>query len=201
LEDCFNFGMELVFVSRDEYVLKDDASYKADLQTQYPNSFIIPEGGANYYGTMGCAEIWKEIEPKIDHLFLCAGTGCTATGLLLSMPENTKLHVVSALKGDFQKSQMEGILYTAFLDEETKNDLFQNVSFYNDYHFGGYAKTNALLFDFISKIKSEIDIALDPVYTGKAFFGMLQEILNSNYFDGSTICFLHTGGLMGARGY
>jgi 1-aminocyclopropane-1-carboxylate deaminase len=199
LKDCFNFGMELHFISRDEYYLRDDASYKADLQAQFPNSFIIPEGGANYYGLMGCAEIWKEITPQIDHMFLSAGTACTATGLLLNKPENTSIHVVSALKGDFQKKQMESLLYSAFLESDMQDELFEKVKFHNNYHFGGYAKTTTELYDFIASIKAKTALPLDSIYTGKAFFGMLEEIQKSTNYNNTTICFLHTGGLLGNR--
>jgi 1-aminocyclopropane-1-carboxylate deaminase len=199
LKDCFNFGMHLVFISRDEYFLKEDASYKADLQAKYENSFIIPEGGANYYGLMGCGEIWNEISQEIDHLFLSAGTACTATGLLLSKPEKTQIHVISALKGDFQKNQMESLLYSAFLDNEMQAELFEKVRFHNDFHFGGYAKTTPELTEFMTSIQQEIGLPLDPIYTGKAFYGMIQEIINSSIYDNSSICFLHTGGLLGSR--
>ena len=201
LQDCANFGMEFKFVDRSEYMLRGDASYKADLQAEFPNSYLIPEGGANYYGLMGCAEIWKEIQVQVDHIFTAAGTGTTAAGLLLGKPKDTKVHLVSALKGTFQRKQVEELLFSCFLEDELKEDLLNDLNIYENYHFGGYAKTTPALFDFIGEVKKDVNLELDPVYTGKTFYAMLEEVRSNSIYDNSNICFLHTGGLLGSRGY
>jgi 1-aminocyclopropane-1-carboxylate deaminase len=201
LRDCATLGMEFRFVDRNEYLLRGDASYKASLQSEYPNSYLIPEGGANYYGLMGCSEIWKEIDVEVDHIFTAAGTGTTAAGLLIGKPKNSKIHLVSALKGNFQLKQVEELLFSCFLDEELKNSLLNDLHIYEEYHFGGYAKTTPALFDFIEDMKLSLNLPLDPVYTGKTFYGMLEEVRANSSYDNTTICFLHTGGLLGSRGY
>ena len=69
-----------------------------------------------------------------------------------------------------------------------------------DYHFGGYAKVNTALIDFINNFKTTHHIPLDPVYTGKMLFG-LWDLIEKDYFRrGSTIIAIHTGGLQGIEG-
>ena len=69
-----------------------------------------------------------------------------------------------------------------------------------EYHFGGYAKVNSVLIDFINYFKKIHHIPLDPVYTGKMMFG-LWELIEKDYFRrGSTIIAVHTGGLQGIVG-
>jgi 1-aminocyclopropane-1-carboxylate deaminase len=70
----------------------------------------------------------------------------------------------------------------------------------SDYHFGGYAKVNAELISFINNFKKETKIQLDPIYTGKLFYGLL-DLISKNYFKkGTRILAIHTGGLQGISG-
>ena len=69
-----------------------------------------------------------------------------------------------------------------------------------DYHFGGYAKINAELVNFINDFKIQTTIQLDPVYTAKMVFGVLN-LIATNYFpENSKILLIHTGGLQGITG-
>jgi len=60
----------------------------------------------------------------------------------------------------------------------------------------GYAKAGREIFKCIEMVARSEGIVLDPVYTGKAFFGMLAEIENGNLY-GENILFVHTGGIFG----
>ena len=68
------------------------------------------------------------------------------------------------------------------------------------YHFGGYAKINEELIAFINAFKSDFGIPLDPVYTGKMMFGII-DLIQRNYFPANAkILAIHTGGLQGIMG-
>jgi 1-aminocyclopropane-1-carboxylate deaminase/D-cysteine desulfhydrase-like pyridoxal-dependent ACC family enzyme len=70
-----------------------------------------------------------------------------------------------------------------------------------DYHFGGYAKTKPELFAFMQDFEQQFRIPLEPVYTGKMFFGLF-DLIGKNYFPaGTKIVALHTGGLQGNAGF
>ena len=69
-----------------------------------------------------------------------------------------------------------------------------------DYHFGGYAKINEELIRFINDFYKQTNIPLDPIYTGKMMFGIL-DLINKGYFPkGAKIIAIHTGGLQGIEG-
>ena len=69
-----------------------------------------------------------------------------------------------------------------------------------NYHFGGYAKIDIELINFINEFNKQYQIKLDPVYTGKMVFGVM-DLINKNYFpENSKILMIHTGGLQGIKG-
>ena len=75
-----------------------------------------------------------------------------------------------------------------------------NWAINTDYHFGGYAKISQELITFINKFKEETTIPLDPVYTGKMLFGLV-DLIKKGYFEPRTkILAIHTGGLQGIEG-
>ena len=86
------------------------------------------------------------------------------------------------------------------LDKLDINKLTINV---NDDHIGpGYAKATPEIFETIKHLAKTEGLILDPVYSGKAFHGLLEEIKAGQYGFGSEksaqdIVFIHTGGLFG----
>ena len=69
-----------------------------------------------------------------------------------------------------------------------------------DYHFGGYGKVTEELIQFLNQFYKENDIPLDPIYTGKMVFGVMDMIANNYFPDYSKILLIHTGGLQGIQG-
>lgn len=199
LKRCYELGMELRFLSREEYALRNDKQYIHEIQSENLGFYPIPEGGANYLGVIGCQEIVKEIEIEIDHLFIAQGTTTTSCGVLMGKHSHTQLHVIPVLKGFHSKETMVDILKYALLDEDYANELVDDVIVHSEYHFGGYGKHTDELIHFIKNIYSVYQLPLDFVYTGKAFYGMLEELRSDNY-DNQTVVFIHTGGLQGNKG-
>ncbi len=197
LKQCAAFGMKLHFVTREDYLLRDDKSYIEQLHIDFPNTYIIPEGGSNFYGLSGCQEIWQEIPKDFTDVFVAAGTGTTAAGILSAMPENAHLHVCSALKGDFLKADIERKLEYGFHNSEFTEFCMQRMTLYSEDTFGGYGKHTPELFDFMLFIQQTFDLPLDQVYTAKAFYRLYQMIQNGDFNSSSKILFIHTGGLQG----
>jgi 1-aminocyclopropane-1-carboxylate deaminase len=194
LKQAHEDGMELFFTSRQEYALRDEKYYYEELRRRHGNIWIVPEGGANYYGVLGCQEIISEIHEDYDFIFTAAGTGTTAAGLLLT---GANVVCISALKrGSFLKDNIAQHLMKFGLtikDYETELDLQL------DYHFGGYAKYDDRLINFMNDFEASQGISLDQVYTAKMMFA-LYKLVSDDYFpQGSTIVALHTGGLQGRR--
>lgn len=61
----------------------------------------------------------------------------------------------------------------------------------------GYGRATTEIFELIAELASLEGLVLDPVYTGKAFYGMLQEIARGRFADCEDIIFVHTGGIYG----
>lgn len=198
LRRCSELGMDLKFISREEYRMIPDKSYLADLAHEYPNFHTVPEGGANYYGMIGCQEIIKEIDVDFDAVFVAQGTTTTSCGLLLGLKEHQELYALPVLKGFDSLSEMKAIFQYSGIEKEWLEDAFSRFNVLSDYHFGGYGKYDDELLNFIREFYAKYDLKLDPIYTGKAMFGLMKELENKKW-NNKSIVFIHTGGLQGVE--
>jgi len=181
-------GMHFKFVSRRVYREKDTDGFIAELKNQFGDFYLVPEGGTNALAVRGCEEILVEEDKEFDFVCTCVGTGGTIAGLINTSFEHQKVLGFSALKGDF---------LTDVVTEITTKDNWKLIT---AYHFGGYAKITEELVRFINNFKSETGIPLDPIYTGKMLFGLLDMIKNDNFANGCKILAVHTGGIQGIVG-
>lgn len=199
LKRCSELGMELVFISREEYAIRNDKAFHETIGADYPTYQIVPEGGANYYGIVGCQEILKEIDVEIDHIFVAQGTTTTSCGLLFGSNQKQKIHVIPVLRGFDSVAEMNDLFWKTGIDKETIEELMERVVVHSGAHFGGYGKFTPELIQFIRAFYVEHGIKLDPIYTGKAMFELMRQ-LESSDFDDSAVLFIHTGGLQGISG-
>ena len=187
-------GMQLHYVSRQDYRLKETSGFIEDLKSQFNDFLIIPEGGSNELALRGCAEIIMELDEQLDGLYssvcLPCGTAGTLAGLISSNTNKTILGIAVLKDANFlyeNVNQLLGRNANAKKDESWEINL--------NYHFNGYAKHTPELLSFISKFKQEFNINIEPVYSGKMLFGLFDLIKKDYFAQGSTIVALHTGGL------
>lgn len=179
-------GMQLHFVSRKDYRLKDSAAYLNALEMQYPNSYIIPEGGTNAFAIQGCTEILSADDLNTYDVICCAvGTGGTITGLIEASTAQQQILGFSALKGDFLSTDV------AQMTEK------RNWKILDHYCCGGYAKTTIELLQFIENFEKKYQIPLESIYTGKMFLGIFDLISQHYFAKNSRILVIHSGGLQG----
>lgn len=194
-----NCEMQLKYISRSAYREKNTAIFKSSLTEEFGSFYSIPEGGTNDLALKGAAEIPVEIEEQLDRLpdYICGccGTGGTLGGVIWGLHEKSKALGFSVLKGDFHTQEIQQLLSSNY-DKVPTNWHIQT-----DYHFGGYAKYKSELIDFINHFKSKHHIALDPIYTGKMFYGIFDLIQKDYFPKGSTIVAIHSGGLQGIAGF
>ena len=126
---------------------------------------------------------------SIDYIRSAIGTGGTISGLINASKNYQKVIGFSALKGDFLETEIR-----KYVQKE-------NWSLQTDYHFGGYAKYNEVLISFINSFKKESTILLDPIYTGKMIYGILDMVKNNIFKEGTKILAIHTGGIQGIEGF
>lgn len=181
--------MQFKFIARSDYRLKHTSKFITDLRKEFDDFYLVPEGGTNELAIKGCEEILKPADEEFDVICCGIGTGGTISGLINSAKAHQKVLGFPALKGDFLQKEVEQ--YTI------QN---KNWSLINDYHFGGFGKINEELINFINHFKQETTIALDPIYTGKMMFGIVDLIKNGYFKKGTKILAIHTGGLQGVQG-
>ncbi|MBZ9632114.1 pyridoxal-phosphate dependent enzyme [Salegentibacter sp. LM13S] len=181
-------AMQFNFVSREAYREKETLEFQQKLNEEFGEFYLIPEGGTNELAIKGCEEILSEKDKEFDFIAASVGTGGTLSGLINASTENQKILGFPALKGDFLSEEIKKY--------STKN----NWELILNYHFGGYAKVDSHLINFINKFKEKYQIQLDPVYTGKLVFGIFDLIKTGYFPSGSKILAVHTGGLQGIQG-
>jgi len=181
-------GMKFKFISRTEYRDKDSEEYHQKLILKYPEAFIIPEGGTNPLAVKGCGEIFSEEDKRFDFVCASVGTGGTIAGLINASLENQKIIGFSSLKSNHLKDEISSL---------AKKD---NWEINTNYHFGGYAKVNKDLINFMNTFSKKYKIILDPVYTGKLVFGIFDLVKKGFFPVNSKILVIHTGGLQGIDG-
>jgi 1-aminocyclopropane-1-carboxylate deaminase len=193
-------GMELVFISRAEYRLRAENDYKNELRSQFGNVLIVNEGGANFYGVLGCTKIISELEQEnYQGIYLAAGTGTTTAGLLMS-GINSEIHAVAALKnGGFLEESIAHLLTYAGIPSDLIPEQMNPLKLQTEYHFGGYGKFTDELLDFMLDIYATTGLKLDQVYSAKAFYALWDQVKSDYWPGGSQLLFIHTGGLQGIR--
>ncbi|RAJ22471.1 1-aminocyclopropane-1-carboxylate deaminase [Gelidibacter algens] len=181
-------GMRFKFVSREAFRNKTSDDFIQNLKNEFGDFYLIPEGGTNTLAIKGCEEILIKEDADFDYVCCSVGTGGTISGLINAAKPHQKILGFPALKGDF-------------LQEEISNFATNlNWELITDYHFGGYAKITTELISFINQFKIDYGVPLDPVYTGKLMYGVL-DLLKKGYFpEHSKILIIHTGGLQGILG-
>ena len=184
-QDC---GMKFVFVTRENYRLKTSNDFISELKQNLGSFYLVPEGGTNEFAIKGCEEILSREDQDYDFICCAIGTGGTISGLINSSSPHQKVLGFPSLKGDFLKEDIRKF---------AKNNNWDLIS---DYHFGGYGKVSVELIEFINDFYEKKSIPLDPIYTGKMVFGVI-DLINRNYFpENSKILLIHTGGIQGIQG-
>lgn len=199
LQDMVDWGMQLVPLSRSDYRRRYEEDFVTELCTSFQPCYVVPEGGANALALKGCAEVSQAIEQEVseyDFITVPCGTGATLAGLVSGMRNRgAKALGFCALKGlqDIEQNVQRLLAQTEGADTN-------NWRIEHQFHCGGFAKLTPELVRFMDEWRYFSEIPLEPIYTGKMFYGLFQ-LLEKGYFDpGTRIVAVHTGGLQGLRG-
>lgn len=187
LKKAFENGMQFYFATRTQYRDKTNPDFLAELKQQFCDFYLIPEGGTNELAVKGCEEILTTDDDLFDFICCAVGTGGTISGIINSLQPHQKALGFPALKGDFLFDEIR---------KYAKNDRWDLIT---DYHFGGYAKINEQLKQFMDQFYKKYLITLDPVYTSKLTFGVIDLISKGYFKPDSKILLIHTGGLQGLQ--
>lgn len=199
LELASKNGMTFKYISREEYRKKNDSEFLQSLKDEFGDFYLVPEGGSNALAVKGCTEILKKINVDYDVVCVACGTGGTIAGIISST--NKKVIGFPALKNaSFLKEDIQKLLanYSNHFNVKVENN---NWDLNLNYHFGGYAKIDNDLIDFVRQFKATHDVPLDLIYIGKMLYGIFDLLKNTNELDNQTIMAIHTGGLQGNKGF
>jgi 1-aminocyclopropane-1-carboxylate deaminase len=194
------WGMQLHFIDRKTYRRRHDTDYLTTLQQQYPNYFIVPEGGSNSLAITGVAEILNELaqQASYDTLITPVGSGGTLAGLITGdINTNTNVHKILGIavlkEADYLIESIQALLPKS----ASSHNKWQLLT---EFHRGGYAKFSALDITRILEFNRITHVDFEPVYSGKMILAFL-DLLEQGYFsEGERIVLLHTGGMQGLDG-
>jgi 1-aminocyclopropane-1-carboxylate deaminase len=188
-------GMLFHYVNRKTYRERNKTEFIQSLHEKFGKFYLLPEGGTNLLALDGCSEIVNTININYDLICCACGTGGTLAGIISGLNGTKKALGFAVLKGaDFLKSDVEKLI------SAHSGIAFTNWQINQNYHFGGYAKTNEELLRFVLRFRQVNNIPIEPIYTGKMFYG-IYKLAEENYFRRvKTIIVVHSGGLQGLTG-
>jgi D-cysteine desulfhydrase len=204
------FGAEIRFVTLEEYDnIQEIAQKEIDkLKKKGLKAVFIPEGGSSPLGIWGYIECAKEISKQLksfknkpSHIITAVGSGGTLAGLVVGKKLfglKSNLIGVNVLKtsGDFEK------IVCDLANECSKKYKLgikvtsKDFTILDGYSTEGYENISKEKLELLTFISQDYGLLLDPAYTGKAFFGMIDYfVYQGNEFN--KLMFIHTGGVFG----
>lgn len=204
------FGAEIRYVSQEEYDNIEEIAEKEinSLKKKGLKAVFIPEGGSSPLGIWGYIECAQEIAKQVksfknkpSHIITAVGSGGTLAGLVVGKKlYGIKSHLVgvNVLKtaGDFEK------IVCDLANECSKKYKLgikvnsKDFTILDGYSTEGYENISNDKLELITFISQDHGLLLDPAYTGKAFYGMVDHfIYQGNEFN--RLMFIHTGGIYG----
>lgn len=183
LQRALASGMQLKFVSRDEYrqfrsgVLKPEMFFTEKV-------LVIPEGGANEAGIKGCGEIISLIPSAYSQVLLPVGTGGTMAGILKSYVGSATFTGIKVLEANQEQ------LIKSVIGEKAVQWKMEV-----GYTFGRYAAVTEELWRFVVDWNSLNTARIEPIYTGKMCFAIVDMIKKGRFRENDHILGIHTGGM------
>ena len=205
-------GAEVHFISAEEYTNDRNRimqKYAEQLFAHGRKAYVVTEGGSNALGTWGYVKAVEETliqvrrrGLRIGGLVAAVGSGGTHSGLLLgTLLLQWKIPVWGINICDDRD------YFVARIENEIREtvDRFRlsvkfktsDIRIIDGYAGDGYGIASPEVHGTIAQLAAETGIILEPVYTGKAFHGMLQEIGKGTFGKAPRLIFFHTGGIFG----
>lgn len=190
LKEAKDLGMQFYFVNRADYDRKNDDLFIKELREKFGKFYMIPEGGYGVPGVKGASEILSfSASHSYSHILCSAGTGTMAAGMINASLPQQQMTIVSSMKGNMS------------LQDEISSLLSERKDFrlVHDYHFGGYAKYDKTLTEFMNSFYHQTKIPSDFVYSGKLFYAAMDLAKKGYFSPGEKVLLIHCGGLQGNR--
>lgn len=189
LATCQQNGMQLFFVSREEYRQKEEGKTVLGLKKKHGALYVLPEGGTNALAVKGCTEILTPEDATFDTICCAVGTGGTLAGLAASCKVHQ--HIVG-----FQ------VVKDASIPDRIRTFAPQdNWTLVQHPVHPGYAQVSKPLVAFARDVLQQTGVLLDPIYTAPMLFQLVQMIKENTWTFGTKLLLIHTGGTQGIAGF
>jgi D-cysteine desulfhydrase len=208
-------GAEIVWITPDDYQKRDElmAQEAAVLRESGRNPYTIPEGASTALGALGYVRATEELVNDITNtmggshqpctIICAAGSGGTGAGLILGakiFDMNARIVSINVCDDhEYFVREIGTICEKAIADYHLDIDFERerDIEIIDGYVGRGYTLSQPAELKLIKEVAQTEGIFLDPVYTGKAFFGMVEELKRDPKCFGERIIFIHTGGIFG----
>jgi len=208
-------GAEIIWITPEDYMRRDEYMEKegASLEAVGRKPYLIPEGASNALGAWGYIRAVEELVNDIANLpgganqactiINAAGSGGTSAGLILGakiFDLNARIAGVNVCDDRaYFVNAIGDICEKAIADYQIEVEFSRerDIEIIDGYVGRGYALSQPAELELLCEAARTEGIFFDPVYTGKAFFGMVQELQNNPACFGERIIFIHTGGIFG----
>lgn len=210
------FGADVRFISTEDYAYRRKGIMEyavEELRKHGRKGYVIPEGASNGIGGFGyfkameeIIEQEKQLGVQFDAIVSATGSGGTYAGLLLGsglLKRNVRNYAVNISADEiYFRNRISTVLdecaaYLAPSLHQKVMDLKEEIHILDGHAGLGYAISQEDEIEFIYKFAQTEGIVLDPVYTGKAFYGLTKEIQKGTFSHCKNVLFIHTGGMLG----
>jgi D-cysteine desulfhydrase len=206
-------GAELRLISRADYAQRSAVMESA--ATQQANEgrrpYVIPEGGSNGLGSLGYVEAMREVAEQLraglaggpapfDVVVHACGSGGTAAGVALGAARFGAARATRAVAVCDNAAYFERVVERVTAEARAWDaTLVDCAPLVIDEEARGpaYGVMNDAQRRFVVKVARASGLVLDPVYTGKALWGLAKAVERGDIAKGARVLFLHTGGLPG----
>jgi len=201
-------GAELHFVTPDQYDERDRlmGALAAKLASEGTKAWVIPEGASDYLGMLGFAEAGRELTNQIDGwqqppaVWHASSSGGTTAGLQMAAAQTQHSFLVMGMSVGDTTDEMNQRLATIWAETSRHRSLPKNVRpplLTDAYIGGGYGVVGDEELACQIEATRLTGLLFDPVYTGKAIYGLREEIRRGGLDEFDDVIFWHTGGGFG----
>jgi D-cysteine desulfhydrase len=208
-------GAEIVWLTFDEYGRRTEMLERQaeSLRKSGKIPYIIPEGGSNLVGAWGYVRAAEELAEDLEDLpknndrpttiLHATGSGGTTAGLVLGVKlvglDAQVVGINVCNDRNYFMDVVAEICNAAIANYQLKIPFSaqEDIHIVDGYVGEGYGKASFQVLSLLVEVARTEGIILDPVYTGKAFYGMTQELKRNPEVFGDRIVFIHTGGIFG----
>lgn len=201
MQYCLAQGMTLIATDRQTYRQRQQPGFLAMLAQHHPGFLLIPEGGSSPLGSKGVARLNLIDTPAgpADIIATATASGGTLAGLIMANNQQANHDNIPQIFGlaVLNDPALSANVQTLLSDCPASRTPWRIIATEPEQR---YAKCPEAHIDFCCNFAVNHNVAIEPVYTGRALYKLYLMIAAGEIAPGSRISFFHTGGLQGLAG-